>query len=71
MKQYEPCIQNNNNKTRPDYILKYSFIFLFLCFNINNYYYHNVFNKQFIKIHNIFIFMKNINFNIIKIKKQI
>ena len=30
------------------------------------------FNKYFIKIHNIFIFfMKYINFNIIKMKKQI
>ena len=45
MKQYEPYIQNNNNKLCPDYILKIFFIILFVYFNINNNNNYNVFNK--------------------------
>ena len=43
MKQFEPCIQNNNNKSRPDYILKIFFYYFILYFNINYYYNYNVF----------------------------
>ena len=54
--EYKPCIQNNNNMPRPDYILKIIFYYFIFVFNINIYYYYNFLINNLQKII-IFLFL--------------